>query len=273
MLFVAKNNQLRAYALIASIAAISFFGTILVSLSALAVQTTINVSVYDGRTATFTPSVDSTSSNGTIKITGDAHNISQIMVYIDGIYSSTFPLEMGAPTFEINLQVSSGEHIVKLVAIDPFTSGQIEHILTVSYTPGSTPVIKEQGSPRAGQIIKDVTRQSGEVAQATIDEFKDQLDSASNQGPMKDATDGLYNGLVDMGVVSPDSPEQTTTMVGRIIVIVMGLLLVIIPWQIYRLLIKRLPFVPRVDTRSYKVTLPIRLVGVTLVLLPFVFMQ
>lgn len=274
MSFVARSSRLHARDLVAS----AFYALVLsvccLVLPAYAVDTTINVSVYDNQPAEFdlNASVDA-KIDGSITINGQSRNISQIMVYIDGIYSSTFPLDVGAPTFTISIQVSSGEHSVKLVAIDPFTGTQIERDMVVSYVPGSLPVVRLATSSEAEQVVNNVVNQSKATAQKAVDEMQTQINDASTAGPMKQLTDGLYGGMVDLGIVLPVSQQQTAIMVARMVLITLGMLLIMLPWQAYWWVIRRLPFIPFVDEPTIKVNMPIRIIGAVLVAVPFMFMH
>lgn len=249
------------------VCAIVFFGP---CPSAFANTTTINAVVRDNQPATLevAPSIDnSTVTTPALTITGTVHNVSQIMVYVDGVYSITQPLDFGAEVYTLALLLTPGEHMIRLVGIDPYTASQVEKSITVHYVPG---VQQEPNKP--GQPVTDTVDQAGNAIQQLGEQANQQIDQASTSGPLKVMVDGSYKLLKYLGLVTVrDGFGLTSPMVVRFIVMSTGLTLGIFPWGVY-LLLNKLRLLPAIQ-RSHRLTISIRVVGATLFILPLIFIS
>lgn len=232
-------------------------------------QTGINLVVRDTLPPTLavTSPVSGTTINGPqLTIAGTLHNIGQIMVYIDGVYRSTIPVDIGASTFSAVITLDPGPHALHLVGYDPYTSTQLDQVFSVTYTP-VTPTAAPQPTP--GQVVNNVVGQGAQVANQTIGQAQSQINAASEVGPMKTLTDGLFTVLVDAGVIVPSSTSQTKLMLTRVGMVSAGFALTILPGAAYWWIMRRMPLLIRSTALAGPVPWMVRLVGIGLMAVPF----
>lgn len=178
----------------------------LVAPSAYAVGPSIRASVYDGKPAQMSitaPVNNAKIDNSLITITGSVHNIGQIMVYFDGAYSMTHPLDTGASTYSIDTTVSSGRHTIKLVGINPFDGTTLEESVTFIYTPAPA-------KPRDEPVTKVV-----ETAQATQEYMEEQVEQASTTGPAVMVSEFAYDIMKSLDIIPSAGTEEAGKMAVR----------------------------------------------------------
>ena len=207
-------------------------------------DTSVNVYIHDKLPAVLT--IGSAAANpattvNEVMLTGVVHNVSQIMVYINNVYVKTVALDLGASQYNVGVPVTPGEHTIKLVALDPFTASQLEQTVTFTYTPPDpgTPVAPVPATPATSTpVIGASTPVTGPgiVIQA-FNGAKQQINAGSSAGPMKDLTDFVFYLLVDLGVISTKSMEQTRATVARMSLISIGAVLLLLPraWYMWGL--------------------------------------
>ena len=204
-----------------------------------------------------------------ITLTGLVHNITQIMVYIDSVLYSTVPINVNASTYVLAISLDPGSHQIKLVGIDSYTGAQIERLVQVQYIPTLPSGEPAQGS--IGDQADQAITTAGQAALLLGQKAGDHIDQASSSGPMQRMTDGAYQLLRGVGLISVyDKAGPTGTMFGRFLLIATGIILLIVPWGVY-LLAYRLRLIPYVAKMTFRLTIPLRLLGMALILLPFIF--
>lgn len=247
----------------------------------VATGSTISVAVRDNMPASITVNQPDTSIYNTwnVILTGTVHNISQIMVYIDGTYDSTVPLDAGADTYTVALTLPPGQHNIKLVAIDPYTSTQIEKRLVITRDPAIRPPINnpienthDTATPTvSGAVNVGANKVSGVVVQAQQD-VQGELNQASEApGLLKSVADVSYQFLSSIDLVDKNDGTGLKTMGWRFVLVVTGLILAILPWSVYALAV-RLHIVPMLDLHNSKVIVAIRIIGIVLLVIPFLLL-
>ena len=244
-------------------------------------STTVSVNLRDSLPASITvgqPDIGIIN-NPNVTLTGTVHNISQIMVYIDGAYNSTVPLDAGADTYTVSLTLAPGQHTIKLIAIDPYTSTQIEKTISVTYD--STAQIPSQGNSGGGAVNSapnvnnaihvGANKVGGEVVQAQQD-AQGQLNQASEApGLLKNVADVSYQFLSSVDLISKNDGSGLKTMGWRFVLVTLGLVLAVLPWTVYTLAVK-LHIAPALTARTGKATIPVRIIGLLLLIIPFLFL-
>lgn len=239
-----------------------------------ATPTTVQVTVYDGKPATLTidpTSTNPTSTTASVIIRGRIHNVSQILVYIDGKYSHTVSFNTGSTDFEIPLKLASGQHVVKLVAINPYDGTKLEQSFPVTYTPQVLPTSPSDVIGLPAAAAQNVVATSANVAAKTNEIAQGQINLAAGAGPMKDLSDRAYTALLAADLISVTDGTGLRRMLWRCGFILLGLILIIFPWSVYRLF-RVLRLAPYAAVYTTRITTPTRLLGVFLVALPFVIL-
>jgi hypothetical protein len=149
---VTKNNN--QFLLIACILFGCLFLNNIVTLTASAL--TSNAGTMVGATLCTTTSTvsliapvsDSVVTNPTVPLSGTVTQASQIEVYIDDIFDSVIPLSMGQTSFSGSVQLASGTHTIKVVAINTCPGSNGSDSAVVTYQP--PPNEESSGSGSSG---------------------------------------------------------------------------------------------------------------------------
>jgi hypothetical protein len=94
------------------------------------------------------PVSDSVVANPTVPLSGTVTQASQIEVYIDDIFDSVIPLSMGQTSFSGSVQLASGTHTIKVVAINTCPGSNGSDSAVVTYQP--PPNEESSGSGSSG---------------------------------------------------------------------------------------------------------------------------
>lgn len=163
-----------------------------------------------------------------LEIHGTLDSLTQIQVYIDGVFSVTVPIDSGAMSFSTNLVITAGTHQIKLAGISPFADVSPVVVLQVTYIPPQTPG-QEQGSVSAPDpTINLNSGSSSGSGGATIGHdgaisttYVDPVEVTSLPG-------WLYSGLLAIDIARPGgTDEQIITMLQRLTVLAMGAILLV----------------------------------------------
>lgn len=272
----ADANSYHRFAALVRIAT-ALFVTALVSwatlppLDAAATDMPITATLRDGAPPTLTVAplpYSGVTQTSNLVISGSIHNVTQIMVYIDGVLYTTVPTTTNQGSYSIALSLDPGQHTIKIVGIDAYTATQVEQLFTVKYVPpsngGNTPL------PSPGQQANEAIHQAGQAANQLGRQAGDQIDQASTYGPMKVVVDGAYDALTALGFITVrDGFSSTSFMFWRFVVMSTGVALSVFPWAAYSIG-TRLKLLPA-KKQSSRLTVPIRLLGVVLFFLPLFF--
>ncbi len=236
--------------------------------------TTITVPLCDMAPATIavsTPQDNSVFNQPTVTLTGTVYRLTQIQVYLNDDYVSTIPLDSGATTFSTDIYIYQGSNIVKLVGIDPCSQTSPEVEWKLIYAPGAQPTVqpKPPGTlPRPFQAVVDSSAY-----------LKEQVDMASQTTPAQSFSGALYEALVALDIAPKNAPqEQMNRMLLRMVLIVTGtaLLLFASPfispyhWVRYKILQWNIHALP--ELIHYHATFVLRIVGIILITIPFLFL-
>ncbi len=234
---------------------------------AAAVDTAVNVTLRDtlpGTVAVSTPADGATTTSSSVIISGSVHNISQIMVYVDGVYTSTMPIDINATTYSVAVILSPGTHTIRLVGVDPYAGTQVEKVIAVSYTPAAG----SQLPPTVSSPDGTAAALQGVLINAR-DTASEQISRASTDGPMKSLTDSVFTGLVSLGLINPRDAQQSSRMPLRFVSILAGLFLLPAP-RLFVAGARRIRRIPLSTAYSSRTLWMLRVLGITLILLPFV---
>lgn len=226
--------------------------------------------VHDDLPGTFSiasPADGATVEAAELAVSGSLHNISQILVFVDGVYVSTVPFDVGAASFSLTIPLTPGLHTVRLSGTDPYLGVQVDHTFAVTYSPVLTPQSVAPATP--GQVATDIVNSGSAAVSQTVANAQTQITTASATGPMKVFTDGLFTVMVDAGVIVPNSVEKTKAMATRISLVSVGTGLMVFPSAAYLWVARRTPTLLQQRLVVGPVPKVMRLVGLGLVVVPF----
>lgn len=227
-------------------------------------STTVQALVRDDLPPTLSvlsPAGGTTVQDTTIIIEGIVHNVGQLMIYLDGEYYVTSPLDAGAETFSVTVATTVGSHTIKIVGLDPVTNTQIETSFTVTCT----------APPTINEVVDGIVSQAGGVVIEAGKEIKSQVDQASGWGPMKALVDGSYNALRALDLIPTGTSESMPATLGRFALITTGITLTVAPWTVPYAL-SRLKLVPLHTVFSPHIMARLHVIGIAMLIFPFVFM-
>ncbi|MBC7764621.1 Ig-like domain-containing protein [Microbacteriaceae bacterium] len=192
----------------------------LMSPVALGVGPSINAHVYDGHVASLT--ITSLQNNAVVSVSpvlveGAVRNISQIMVYVDGTYSMTYPIDNGATSYSFTASVGVGSHILKLIAINPYDGTTVEQSVSFTYTPGAQPSAPVEA-------VKVATQ----TAQVTQEYLQGQVDQASTTKPALFLSDLTYDVMTALDLAPHTGQQPVPYMLSRFWAIIAGIALIIL---------------------------------------------
>ena len=111
--------------------------------STVSAQTNIGATICAaGSTVTLTtPVSDSVVTSPTVPLSGTVTQAGQIEVYINNVFDGVIPLNMGDTTYSGSVQLASGTHTIKVVAISdcPGVNGSASSVVTYAPPPQTTP--------------------------------------------------------------------------------------------------------------------------------------
>ena len=236
-------------------------------------STTISVPLCDEAPATIavsTPQNNSVFNQPTVALTGTVYRLTQIQVYLNDAYVSTIPLDSGATSFTTEVYVYQGSNIIKLVGIDPCSSTSPEVEWKVIYAPGAEPTIQPTSPgtlPRPVQAVVDSSAY-----------LQEQVDVASQTEPAQSLSGVLYDALVALDIAPKNAPqEEMNRMIWRMLLVVTGTSLLLLAGPIvslyhlvrYKILAWNIHALP--ELLHHHATLALRLLGVVLIAIPFLF--
>ena len=209
------------------------------------------------------PTSTITSGNSVVTISGTLHNISQIMVYIDGVYSTTIPLDFGASAYSFSLVYSPGTHTVRMVGLDPITATQVEKTISVVYD--LTLQAQEPLSASSSSYQNSANPLTHDGAVASGRQISESATAASQQGIFKPMLDGVFGFMVASDLIVPGHEMQSGQMFLRFIGLSVGSALLLAPRWSYDLLM-RLPFMPFRRQAGRRRLISLRVIGAMLAL-------
>ncbi len=196
------------------------FATVLISNVSHAVGPAINAKVYDGQPATLTivsPENNTTVGTSPVSVEGTVHNISQIMVYVDDVYSMTYPIDDGTESYIFNASVGSGMHTLKLIAVNPYNGTTVEETVSFTYTPGAEPSVPVEA-------VKTVA----ENAKITKDYLQNQVDQASATEPATFLSNAAYTAMSALDLIPTSGQSSVSQMAARFLTVSAGTALIIL---------------------------------------------
>lgn len=182
---------------------------------AAAVDSTVQVQIDDSTQSVLTIDLSTTTpttvTSSPLRITGTVKHLNQIQVYVDGVAAGVVPLSIGATSFSVEIPLTVGSHVIRLIGISSSGSSDPVVSLQVVYAPArdSTTLPSRQGGGinTEGQLSPSQTIQPG------------------SQGlPMPD---WLRNGLMAVDFVRADEKGWSLAMLCRLVLIVLGLIMLL----------------------------------------------
>lgn len=277
MLSVASVQQqsLRVIRGLFALCAAAVLSVLSVPIPVYATDTTVTADVRDGRPASLTVTSDIEGKKvtlPTVTITGKVHNVTQIVVYVNNTYSTSLPLAAGAETYTVAFGVPPGTHEVRIVGLDAYTSSEVSQTVRFAYEPltdGSAPAGSTDGS---SSPVDDYISGTIDAAKATKEEAVQQVQKASSSGPLSGLSDIAFNAFKSVDLISSTDGTGINKMAGRFTLVSAGLAASVFPWSAYTL-IQKLRFVPKLTMPAGTATASMRVIGIVLMLIPFLFMH
>ena len=209
----------------------------------------------------------------TVMLDGTVHNATQIIVYVDNVYSTSMPLAAGAETYTVAFGVTPGMHEVRIVGLDSYTNTEVSQTVRFTYEPPATPGSGETTPSGAGaSSVDDYVNQTIDAANATKDDVAQKVDQASLSGPLGGLSDMMFSVFKSVDLVSATDGTGVDKMAGRFTLVSAGLAASFFPWSAY-LLVEKMRFVPKLTTPSGVAMAAMRIIGIGLILIPFIFIH
>jgi len=238
--------------------------------------TTVGVSVHDTGPTSLTVTTDiegKTVTQPTVTIEGMAHNVTQVIAYVDEEYNTSLPLASGAGSYTIIIGVTPGTHEVRIVGLDATTNTEASQTVHFSYEPttdggattGSTS--SDNSSP-----VNDYLNNTIDAAKATQADAAQQVQKASSSGPLGDLSDMAFNAFKSIDMVSTTDGSGVNKMASRFTLVSAGLAATVFPWSAYAL-ISKIRFIPKLALSPGIATFGMRAAGIGMILIPFLFMR
>jgi hypothetical protein len=188
---------------------------------AFTVGPVINASVYDGQPAQFAvpPSINrSTVKTRFFMFSGSIHNVSQIRVYIDNVYSQTIPIDSGAVDYSFTIDIPQGTHDIKLSAIDAFTGATIEKTVTITYDPNAE---------ASGGVVDQTLQATKQTAVDSSAYLQSQVEQASSTKPAVSLSNAAYTVMSALDLIPTTGQESVQKSLSRFSAISLGVALII----------------------------------------------
>ena len=244
-----------------------------------ATGTTINVGVRDGLPPSLTISTDLEGKTVTlpnVTVEGVVHNVTQVIVYVDGVYNTSLPLPSSSGAYTIAFGVTPGSHEVRITGFDALTSNEASQTIRFSYEPvtdgGSTTTTTDSsGNTIDTSPVNSYINDTIDAAKATQASAAEQVRQASSSGPLGDLGDIAFNAFKSVDMVSSTDGTGINKMAGRFTLVSAGLAASVFPWSAYSL-VQKIRFIPKFSMSSGLATASMRAVGIALMVVPFLFM-
>ncbi len=213
------------------------------------------------------PQSDSVVTSPFVTLSGTVAQAGQIEVYIDGVFDSVVPLSVAQTTFQTSVQLSTGTHTIKLVAIDSCESTNGETTMVLTYTPLTTGGSSGTTTPTEvdGGVMID---SSGAPA------VEQQSAFTLLPAPFQEAIDGLFAWL-NIAPADVSDAGLSRFSVWRAVTMTAGVYLAVIgaaQWAVAGL--ANLPFFPQLEkapgSRRLQIKRGLRIVGVGLIIIAFI---
>lgn len=242
-----------------------------------ATDTTVNVDVRDGQPASLTVTTEldgKTVTQPTATVEGTVHNVTQVVVYVDGTYNTSLPLATGAATYIVAFGVTPGEHEVRIAGLDAYTNTEASQVIRFSYEPvvdGGSTTTDSSGNIIDTSPVNSYINDTIDAAKAAQADAAQQVQQASSSGPLAGLGDIVFNAFKSVDMVSTTDGTGINKMAGRFTLVSVGLTASIFPWSVYSL-VEKIRFVPKLSMSTGFATASMRAIGVALMAIPFLFM-
>lgn len=240
-----------------------------------ATGTNVTVEVRDSQPTSLTITTDidgKTIAQPSVTIEGVVHNVTQIVVYVDGTYNTSIPLAAGAATYTVAFGVTPGTHEVRLAGIDAYTNSEVDQTVSFTYTPTSSGGQSTDNTDSTSSPVNEYINQTIDVAKATGQEASQQVQQASSSGVLGGLSDIAFGAFKSIDLVSSTDGTGINKMAGRFTLVTAGLAASVFPWSTYAL-IQKIKFIPKLALSQGAITTSMRFVGIALVAIPFLFIH
>jgi hypothetical protein len=214
----------------------------------------------------------------TVTIEGEVHNVTQVVVYVDNVYNTSIPLAAGAETYMVAFGVTPGEHEVRVAGLDAYTNTEASQTVRFTYTPvieGGTTPTPTPAEPTSGdgtKVVDNYVRDTIDAAEVAKQEADKQVQQASSSGVLGALSDITFGAFQSIDLVSATDGTGINKMASRFTLVSAGLAASVFPWSTYAF-IQKLRFVPKLAMSTNAVMASMRLVGIALMMIPFVFIH
>jgi hypothetical protein len=237
-------------------------------------NTSVDATVYDGQPAALTitaPSAGAVFDSSPVSVTLSVHNIGQVMVYIDGAYSHTVAVDIGASQMVLSIAVPIGSHDITVQGLDPFTSNSVPDLVPIVYNPSAEP------SSGGSSGVPGVVQRARQGVVDTSAYLNEQVDQAATTSPAGSLSALMYRGMIALDIASPSAnAESLNKMFLRFWMVSVGAALLVLAhpifisyhWLRYQVLKWNVHALPNV-LRHHAVPV-LRIIGLALIIMTFI---
>jgi len=278
MLFAASARQqsTRVTRGLLALLATGLLSVFSVPVPVFATSTTIRVGVRDGLPASLTISTNIEGkivTQPTVPVEGVVHNVTQIVVYVDGVYNTSLPLSSGSGTYMVAFGVTPGAHEVRISGLDASTNTEASQTVHFTYDPAATS--ETSGTTTSGSTptpVDNYINQTIDAAKATKEDVAQKVNQASSSGPISDLSDVMFNAFKSVDLISATDGAGVNKMAGRFTLVSAGLAASVFPWTAYAA-VSKLRFLPHLAVPNGIAMTSMRVAGIALMLIPFIFIH
>lgn len=273
----ARRQSARAARTLSAVIIAALFSVFSVPIPVGAIDTVINAKVRDGRPSSLTVK---TAINGKIvklpavTIEGAVHNVTQVIVYVNNTYNTSLPLAAGSETYTVAFGVAPGTHEVRIAGIDAYSNSETSQTVHFTYdpmataeTPGTTTSESETATP-----VEDYVNQTIDAANVTKEDVAQKVNQASSSGPLGGLSDAMFSVFKSLDLISATDGTGVDKMAGRFTLVSAGLAASIFPCSAYAL-VEKLRFVPKFAMPNGIAMASMRVLGIALISIPFIFIH
>lgn len=168
-----------------------------------------------------TPTSDTVVASPLVAISGTVAQANQIEVYIDDVLDSLIPLSVGQTSFNGSVQLASGTHTIKVIAVHNCGTTNGSDLAIVTYQPPAGGNSQSQSS--GGNVSTQVggVRVGGEPLSGGDSDSQSEIEALSPLKPIEPILEWL-------NIKTFDATETKGLSIGRAIAIAAGMYLLVI---------------------------------------------
>ncbi|MFZ1258323.1 MAG: hypothetical protein WAQ25_02530 [Candidatus Saccharimonas sp.] len=192
----------------------------------------------------------------------------------------TTAVDAGATSFTMITTLTVGDNALRIVGIDPCTVNTYEDSMVLHYVPGATPTVQPTPGTPLTATEKERVRQVMTTFTSAGNYLQEQVNQASATQPASDLSAVLYKAMVAFDIAPAfASADVVNRMVTRTWLVTVGTSFIVLAhplislyhWLRYQVLRWNIHAMPQLV--RHHTALVMRIIGIILVAIPFLFLH